>query len=114
MEVLSNEGFDQFVIPIPVTGATAVVIRDGDTDPSNDWSATQVNGSMLLTAPPGKNRLNWGHMFSVSFVARGAPLETAVRLRVAQAGSPSSYVVTGVLGPTVADGIFHSGFEAAP
>lgn len=111
LRVLRNDGFDQIAIPIPAAGVTNIQFKDADDNPGNDWTVSQGNGSLLLTAPAESNRLNWGNLYSLSFVSRTAPTVSSLRLRIAEPGMPSSLLVGKLLAPAIGDLIYRQGFE---
>jgi hypothetical protein len=111
LEVLRNNGFDGFVLPLaPGATATQVVVADGDSDPANDWIVTQSNGALAVRAPQDSASLNWGSMLRIGFAAAIAPVETVATLEVTEPGTPASHGVA-TLGPGVTDGVFQDSFE---
>ncbi len=107
-EVLRNLGFNSFSMPVGASGITGISFDDGDSNPANDWTSQATGGRVTWTSPAG-NELNWGTLYSFSFVADGRAFEVPSSLGVAEAGAPSSYSVS-VLAPD-SDFLFSNGYE---
>ena len=110
MRIKSNEGIREIRIPITAAGATSAAFVDADMDASNNWTVSQSGGELIFSAPDG-NTLDWGSLYSASFVSKAAPVVSDVNLVVAAPGSPSSYSATGLIGPAATDVLFRSGFD---
>lgn len=110
MRIKSNQGIREIRIPITAAGATSPTFADADMNANNDWTISQSGGYLIFSAPDG-NTLDWGSLFSVSFVSQAAPVTSDLDLVVAAPGSPSSYNATGLMGPAASDVIFRSGFD---
>ncbi|MEO7433613.1 MAG: hypothetical protein ABIR62_16700, partial [Dokdonella sp.] len=101
-------GFDSLSIPLPAgreaTGRSAYI---GDANPNMNWrsqvTAGAVNFSTDLTIPGFASggypmptalpTLDWGSLYSFSFVSDAPPVAGSATLHVAQSGSPASYTV---------------------
>ena len=101
--VLSNKGFDRFSVPVGAA-VTAATFKDGEVSQSNDWTFSNANGTASWYATPqgiftstaaarGKPTLDWGTLYSFSFVANSAPISSTATLHVAKSGTPASYSV---------------------
>lgn len=110
MRIKSNEGIREIRIPITAAGATSAAFVDADMDASNNWTVSQSGGELIFSAPDG-NTLDWGSLYSASFVSPAAPVTSDVNLVVANIGMPSSYSATGLIGPAATDVLFRSGFD---
>lgn len=111
LEVLRNNGFDGFALPLASgTVASQVVVDDGDTDAGNNWIVTQDNDQLVLRAPSEAASLNWGSMLRIGFTIGVAPVASSATLEVAEAGVPGTYAIA-TLGPGGVDGVFSDGFE---
>ncbi len=119
LKLLSNAGFAGIEIPLPV-GITAdeLSFTDADRDASNAWVGQVANGKLSWLAPVdgdvSSNTLDWGTLYSFSFVASTPPGPVDVSLRVAttQADLPAIYTVQS-LAPR-SDLIFADGYEPQP
>lgn len=114
LKLLSNAGFDAFAVPVPddvTLGEPA--FTDADHDDGNGWTSGMVGSSMRWQAPAG-NTLDWGNLYTFSFVASTPPGPAAIDLHVANTGTglPASYSIDS-LAPR-SEGIFADGFESAP
>ena len=116
LKLLSNAGFSGFDVPLP-SGVTAqeMAFTDADRDVGNAWSPS-IAGDGLRWRAPGSgavasNTLDWGTLYSFTFVASTPPGPADVSLHVAttKVGLPTSYVVAS-LGP-LSDLIFADGYE---
>lgn len=119
LKLLSNAGFAGIEIPFPVDiTADELSFADADRDPGNAWSGHVANDKLSWQAPVdggiSSNTLDWGTLYSFSFVASTPPGPADVSLRVAttQAGLPATYTVQS-LAPR-ADLIFADGYEPQP
>ena len=119
LKVLSNAGFDAMHVQLPSgISADSLEFADADRDSGNAWAPDTGAGSVGWTAPASGgtsiNTLDWGTLYSFSFVASTAPGPSQVSLHVANtgAGLPTSYAVPS-LGPR-ADLIFADGYEPQP
>jgi hypothetical protein len=105
--VLSNKGFDSFSVPVANAQIVSAGARVGDVNPNLNWR-TQVAGGRvnwsndLSVTSIGSNRypmptslatLDWGVLYSFSFIANSGPVSGNATLHVAQSGSPASYDV---------------------
>ncbi|MGN6520861.1 MAG: hypothetical protein ACTHK2_15685 [Dokdonella sp.] len=105
LRVLSNKGFDAFSVPVPANVRLQGTTSDlGESDPSLRWSQTVANGQLTWSAsasapvfggpsttPATLPTLDWGTLYSFSFITTSAPVEGSATLHVAQAGTPASY-----------------------
>jgi hypothetical protein len=105
LRVVSNAGFDAFSVPVP-SGATiyAPSMSTGEANPNANWRFSIGDGEVTWntdTSIPGVGdnhppvavlpTLDWGTMYTFSFIADTAPTGADASLHVAEAGSPSSY-----------------------
>ncbi|HEU4664628.1 MAG TPA: hypothetical protein VFS55_11400 [Dokdonella sp.] len=116
LRVVSNKGFDAFSVPIQGGSRLQATSSNlGDAGQGQQWRASIANGRLTWSndagapvfggpsTPPVASlpTLDWGTLYSFSFISTSAPVEGAATLHVAQAGSPSSYdLVTLVPGGT--------------
>ena len=108
LDVLSNKGFDSFSVPFPA-GAQVLELSSisGDTNPNVKWHS-QKSGGMVnwsddsslpalyssgFPIPATLPTLDWGMLYSFSFIVHAPPVAGNATLHVAQAGSPASYTV---------------------
>lgn len=94
LRVLANRGFDSFRVAVDAASVSAISFSDGDGNAANDWTGTLAGGALTWTAP-GAATLDWGTLYSFSFVADAAPQVGYVSLGVAEAGRPAEYHVAG-------------------
>jgi len=101
LRVVAAHGFDRFSVPLPVgVDVATLAFADADRDPTNDWTARIADGALVWTAPPAANTLDWGTLYTFSFVANAAPVAGGVGLRaVATASEAASDYTVGVLVP---------------
>ncbi|MGB4858386.1 MAG: hypothetical protein WBP11_03560 [Dokdonella sp.] len=111
LRVKSNKGIREIRIPITGAGVTTPRFVDADMDASNNWTVSQSGGYLIFTAPTGSNSLDWGSLYSASFVSPATPVRSDLNLVVAHPGTPSSYNATGLFGPAASDIVFRSGFD---
>ena len=111
LHIKDNEGIREIRIPITAVGVTSPTFTDADMDVGNKWTVSQSGGYLVFTAPPGGNSLDWGSLYSASFVSKAAPVTSDVNLVVSAPGSPSSYSASGLIGPAATDVLFRSGFD---
>jgi hypothetical protein len=105
LRVLSNKGFDAFSVPIQGNARLQGTSSNlGDAGAGAQWRASVANGRLTWSndvnqpvfggpsTPPVASlpTLDWGTLFSFSFIATSAPVEGNATLHVAQAGSPAS------------------------
>lgn len=116
LKILSNAGFDGIDIPLPAdVAASDLQFGDADRDAANAWTGTMGSGTASWRAPAdngiSSNTLDWGTLYSFSFVASTAPGPADLVLQVAtsKSGMPTSYTVPG-LSPR-SDLIFSHSFE---
>jgi hypothetical protein len=88
LRVLDNRGLNALSIPVGNATITDVRFGDGDLDPNNDWFSVLTNQRIRWVAP-SNNTLNWGTMFTFSFVANQGPNTGLFQLGVANAGTPA-------------------------
>ncbi len=107
LRVISNRGFDSFSVPVPAGARIyAPRIRTGEPNPNANWRFSIGDGDVTWntdTSIPGVGdnhppvavlpTLDWGTLYSFSFVADTAPVAGDVTLHVAEAGSPASFDV---------------------
>ncbi|MGA9340889.1 MAG: hypothetical protein WBV61_00970, partial [Rhodanobacteraceae bacterium] len=104
--VLSNQGFDSFSVPIPAgVHVFTPGMTTGDDNPNSNWRTQVADGHVTwstdmsvpgftdsghpqVTALP---TLDWGTMYSFSFIANTPPTAGNGTLHVAETGSPASY-----------------------
>jgi hypothetical protein len=74
LKLLANHGFKTFSVPVGA-GATVSAMRadDADLDASNDWTASNTDGTVTFSAPADANSLDWGTMYHFEFVANTPP-----------------------------------------
>lgn len=108
LEVLRNLGFNSFSVPVRAGSITSITFNDGDANASNDWIGQLSGGRVTWTAPAG-NELNWGALYSFSFVANAGPFDTLSRLGVAEPGNPPQYSVPALVPDE--DVLFANGFN---
>jgi hypothetical protein len=115
LHVVSNRGFDRFSVPMPAGVQVLGPAADtGDANPNVTWRAQVKDGrvtwsndpsipgvvSSAYPMPPSLPTLDWGTLYSFSFIATSAPVNGNASLHVAQAGAPAAYdVATLVPGP---------------
>ena len=99
--VVSNKGFDSFVVPIPAgASVTATTFHNGAVDGGGNWLPTIGSNSVTWNAGASAT-LDWGSMYTFSLTVNARPAIThpqpqargngSVTLHVATAGSPASY-----------------------
>ena len=101
LRLLSNHGFAHFGVPVPA-GVTVTDLRfdDADGDPSDDWIASNDDGTLAWNAPAAANALDWGTLYHFEFVADAAPSDAAITLAGAATSSESGQAYTmPLLGP---------------
>jgi len=107
LRVVSNQGFDSFGLPV----ATGVSILSpasdlGGTAANGNWRSSIASGQLTWSnngslggigshgAPPvNLPTLDWGTLYSFSFISNAAPVSGTATLHVALAGTPASYSV---------------------
>jgi len=93
----------QFEIPV-VAGSTTTqhAFEDGDSNPTNDWSAVVAAGSVRWSGPP----IDWGRMVSFEFVSDAAGLPggaaTLLALEPSTIGTAASLPIPTAASPNVA------------
>jgi hypothetical protein len=107
LRVLSNKGFDSFGVPV---GAGVSILS-----PASDLGGTALNGNWRSSIASGQltwsnngslggigshgqppvilPTLDWGTLYSFSFISNAAPVAGTATLHVALAGSPAGYDV---------------------
>jgi len=105
LRVVSNKGFDAFSVPIQASARLQGTSSNlGDAGAGAQWRASIANGRITWSNDPNQPvfggpstppvpslpTLDWGTLFSFSFIATTAPVEGSATLHVAQAGSPAS------------------------
>jgi len=109
LDVLSNKGFNQFRMPLPVgVNVIANKFSDGDLVSANDWTFSSAGGQLTWAAPAGAS-LDWGTLYLFSVTTDSPPKSGSAVITVAQAGTPSTFDIP-VLMPAP-DVIFKHGFE---
>lgn len=98
LRVISNRGFNGFMVPAGGATITDLAFSDGDLDASNDWTG-RVDASGVFFLPPTGRSLDWGTMYRFSFVANRAPTRSAVQLSIAGSGNPRVLKGGGLLAP---------------
>jgi len=108
LRVVSNKGFDAFSVPVPSSVRIQSPASDvGDENPNLNWPVdvgggfvkwstdTSVNGigDGSHVFPSELPTLDWGVLYSFSFVTAAPPVNGNAVLHVATAGSPASYEV---------------------
>jgi hypothetical protein len=108
LRVVSNKGFDAFSVPIPAGAKIQATGSDlGDPDPNVAWRSTIADGQLSWsnntalpvfgghTTPPQATlpTLDWGTLYSFTFIASAPPVMGSVTLHVAETGSPQSFAV---------------------
>jgi hypothetical protein len=108
LRVLSNKGFDGFSVSVPA-GAQVIspVANVGDPNPNMSWRSL-VSGGVLSWStdmsipswgsggypmPTALPTLDWGSLYSFSFITNSGPVAGHATLHVAQAGTPASFDV---------------------
>jgi len=105
LRVLSNRGFNGFMVPGGAATITDLSFSDGDLDPANNWTASINGGNVYWLAPTGRS-LDWGTMYRFSFIANRAPTRGAFQLSIAGSGSPKVLKGAGLLTPPAERGRF--------
>ncbi len=95
LNVLRNLGFDSLDIPVG-EAVSDIRFADGDDSAANDWTAQQVGGRVIWTAPAG-NELNWGTLYSFSFVAQSFGRPALATVGIAEAGTPASNGLSAII-----------------
>ena len=108
LEVLRNLGFNSFSMPVLATSISGIAFEDGDGNAANNWTAQVAGGRVTWSAPVG-NELNWGTLFSFSFVANARPFDAQTSLGVAEPGNPAQYGLSALVPD--ADVLFAHGFD---
>jgi hypothetical protein len=98
LRVLSNKGFNSFMISRGAATLSELKFSDGDLDTANDWTAS-IEGSNVKWTPPAGGSLDWGTMFRFSFVANKGPATATGYLGIANTGSPGTLKFSGLLSP---------------
>jgi hypothetical protein len=106
LRVVSNLGFDAFSVPIAASVRVLSPTADvGDVNPNMNWRAKTAAGRLSWSTdlsipsfsdptapiPSALPTLDWGVLYSFSFIANTPPAPGTASLHVAQAGSPASY-----------------------
>jgi hypothetical protein len=105
LRVVSNRGFNGFMVPGGAATITDLSFSDGDLDPTNNWTASLNNGNVFWLAPTGQS-LDWGTMYRFSFIANRAPTRGAFQLSIAGSGNPKVLKGAGLLTPPAERGRF--------
>jgi len=108
LRVVSNKGFDAFKVPVPSGVKILSPAADvGDPNPNLNWTV-DVRGGFVNwstdtsvagigdgthTFPAQLPTLDWGTLYSFSFISNAAPVAGTATLHVALAGSPATYGV---------------------
>jgi len=108
LRVVSNKGFDAFKVPVPSGVKILSPAADvGDSNPNLNWTV-DVRGGFVNwstdtsvagigdgthTFPAQLPTLDWGTLYSFSFISNAAPVAGTGTLHVALAGSPATYGV---------------------
>lgn len=108
LEVLRNLGFNSFSMPVLATSISGIAFEDGDGNAANNWTAQVAGGRVTWSAPVG-NELNWGTLFSFSFVANARPFDAQTSMGVAEPGDPAQYGLSALVPD--ADVLFAHGFD---
>jgi hypothetical protein len=110
LRVIRNLGIDRLSLNIdPAASDPTLEFADGNSIPSDDWSASRQGGEIAWQAPTGA-ALDWGSLYRFSVVAAQPPAESTMMLRVAEAGMPASYTIA-TLGPDALGRLLVSGTE---
>ena len=108
--VLSNRGLSG--IRIERSAPTIAILdpwfADGDPASGNDWLHTLSPGSVDWTAPNAASSLDWGTLYSLSYVSDTAPGMVQATLPVQDPGNPDALRLL-TLGP--GGSLFRDGFE---
>jgi len=116
LRVISNKGFDAFSVPLPAGAAVySNTMRNGEVNANTRWRARVADGRLTWIADaavPGFGNgnafstqiptLDWGTLYSFTVVTNAAPGNGNGNLRVAKAGTPSSYDVATLVPSSVA------------
>jgi hypothetical protein len=113
-----NHDFDRqirsFSVPLgPGVTPTDIFFGDLNQSTADDWQATVAGGSITWSTPPGDpgaNALDWGTLYSFSFVVQGPPVPATATLGILEPGIGTT-LTTGTVAP-IAAGIFSDGFES--
>lgn len=111
LRVLSNKGFDSFSIPVPAGVSVLAPASDaGGTEVNGNWRAKIANGQLTFsndgslggigtrdTPSASLPTLDWGTLYSFSFIASAPPASGSTTLHVATTGTPSSYAVSALV-----------------
>ncbi|MGA9826717.1 MAG: hypothetical protein WBQ57_00030, partial [Rhodanobacteraceae bacterium] len=104
--VVSSQGFDSFSVPVPAgVHVLAPAANVGGINPNQNWRAQIANGHVTWSTDmsiPGYTdsghpqvtelpTLDWGSMYTFSFIANTPPTAGNGTLHVAETGSPASY-----------------------
>jgi hypothetical protein len=108
LRVVSNKGFDAFKVSVPSGVKILSPAADvGDQNPNLNWTV-DVRGGFVNwstdtsvagigdgshTFPAQLPTLDWGTLYSFSFISNAAPVAGTATLHVALAGSPATYGV---------------------
>jgi len=108
LRVVSNKGFDAFKVSVPSGVKILSPAADvGDSNPNLNWTV-DVRGGFINwstdtsvagigdgthTFPAQLPTLDWGTLYSFSFISNAAPVAGTATLHVALAGSPATYGV---------------------
>jgi hypothetical protein len=88
LRVVAAHGFDRFSVPLAAgVDVATLAFADADADAANDWSASVADGALAWTAPPSANTLDWGTLYTFTFVANAAPAPGDVGLRAVETAS---------------------------
>jgi hypothetical protein len=107
LRVVSNKGFDSFGVPVPAGVSILSPSADlGGTNPNGNWRSRTTAGQLTWSndgslggigshgSPPVTlPTLDWGTLYSFSFISNAAPVAGTATLHVALAGTPASYDV---------------------
>ncbi|NKI36251.1 hypothetical protein HFP89_13860 [Wenzhouxiangella sp. XN79A] len=118
-----DRNIDEVRIPLPASAEVfetffGAPVTDGHQ--TLDWAVQRVGGELVFTAPPptsrpapappASNDLTWFSLFNFEVETDVPPIEAAVTLGVAEAGSPSE-LSAAVVAPGLLEAIFFDGFE---
>jgi hypothetical protein len=108
LRVVSNKGFDAFSVPVPSSVRIQSPASDvGDENPNLNWTVDVGGGFVKWSTdtsvagigdgshvfPSELPTLDWGTLYSFSFITSAAPVAGTATLHVALAGSPATYGV---------------------
>jgi hypothetical protein len=115
LRVVSNQGFDSFGVPVAAGVSILSPASDlGGTALNGNWRSSIAGGQLTWsnngslggigshgTPPASLPTLDWGTLYSFSFISNAAPVAGTATLHVALAGSPATYGVATLVPGTV-------------